>query len=227
MGSLLNQSDRRAVLDALRPTAVLHLAWSGTQSDNYEQAAENREWATSSISFARECLDSGAWFLAAGSAADTAGDPSFQSPYSAAKRQFRAEAQALQTVGRFTWLRPQYVVSIEDRRPRVVRAYLDRPSGAVLELADPDVELDFIHVGDVASAIAATIENGLTGTVDLGSGSLHSVSELLAAVDRSLDGETASGASSPDRPSATRPDRLFDLGWQPLCTRALFGSPIT
>ncbi len=226
MGSLLRASDQRAAIDVVRPTVLLHLAWSSTQTDDYDVALENYDWASSGIELARECINRGIWFIATGSAADTVGDGSFQSPYSAAKRQFRSEVQALSARGRTTWLRPQYVVSIEDRRPRVVRAYLDRGPGSGFKLLDPDRRVDFIHVDDVASGIALAIEHGLTGTVDLGSGTLHSARELLAALDRFTSPEASRGSSRTPSASLTRPDRLLDLGWQPVRTQALFGDRI-
>ena len=228
MGDLLLQQNREKALSRVRPQAVLHLAWFSTNGDFYQEDPSNAHWGQASSSFLVECLQRGIRFMAIGSAADVQGDPAFDSPYSTAKRHFRLAFEGLRESREVTWLRPQYVVSFEDKRPRVVRAYLQRRPGSSFKLDSPDAELDFIHVADVASGIRLSIENGVTGIVDIGSGSLHSVSELITAAERwALGSAVTSPHPSRPRPSQNRSAVLAQLGWRPTRTQALFGDTST
>ena len=228
MGDLLLQQNRERVLNTERPQAVLHLAWSSTDSDYYQEDPSNALWGQASSSFLSECLHRGIRFMAIGSAADLPGDPAFDSPYSTAKRRFRMAFEKVQESGEVTWLRPQYIVSFEDERPRVVRAYLQTQPEDTFTMDRPEAELDFIHVVDVASGIRVAVENGVVGVVELGSGSLHSVSELIAAAERWYsDSAVTSQHSSRPRPSFNGSAVLAQLGWRPARTQALFADTPT
>ena len=228
MGDLLLQSNRERALREVRPQAVLHLAWSSTNRDDYEDDPANALWGQASSSFLIECIQRGIRFMAIGSAADLPEDPDFDSPYSSAKRCLRLTFEGLQESSQVTWLRPQYIVSFEDKRPRVVRAYLQRKPGAPFKLDSPDTKLDFVHVADVASGIRLSIENDVTGIVELGSGSLHSVSDLITAAERwTAASVVTSQQLIRPRPSLTGSALLAQLGWRPTRTQAMFADTPT
>lgn len=223
MGDVLLAAHRQAALSKLEPDAVIHLAWSSTLHPGYREDSANAMWGAASIDFMHECAGRGIRFFAIGSAADTPGDPTFNSPYSTAKRAYRLAFSDIRESCEMTWLRPQYVVSLEDQRPSVVRAYLDVRGRADLPLKHPEAELDFVHVGDVVKGIRMAVEHNVTGIVNLGSGYLHSVQELLAAVDRQLEGTTLDPATFlRPRRSSTATDVLLSLGWRPTNTQAFF-----
>ena len=228
MGNLRNRKERIAVLQEHRPDAVLHLAWASTKQDRYQDDAANSSWGDVGIEFLIECLERNCWYLAAGSAADVPGDPNYCSPYSEAKRHLRSVVEPYALSGYATWLRPQFVVSLADQRPRVVRQYLRRRSDNEFNLTSPDARFDFVEVRDVAMGIGATIRSGLTGVVDLGSGYLHSVAELINSVDRSVAGarsDSTNTVAAPD-PSECRMEPLIRAGWEPVHTRRLFGDSL-
>jgi len=229
MGDLLQDSNRQFELEKLAPHVVLHLAWSTTANDRYDEGSAHAVWTEESLKFMNECLRRKIWFVATGSAVDAKDDKTNATPYARAKRELRSVVEASQDLGNVTLLRPQYIVSIEDERPRVVREYLRSKSKETFELSNPSVELDFIHVSDVASGIKVVIDNGATGTVDIGSGSLHKVSELISAVEISRSGraiDTDPIKRSP-RTSTARAEALRGLGWTPIHTHKLFGEVAT
>jgi nucleoside-diphosphate-sugar epimerase len=223
MGDIRNRERRITVLKEHRPDVVLHLAWSSTKHDTYQEDPENSSWGVLGADLLHECLKLGSWYIAAGSAADVTGDSGYASPYSDAKRYLRSVVEPYALSGQATWLRPQFVVSLADQRPRVVRQYFQRPPGSDFQIKNPDSGFDFVEVRDVAQGIATTIRNGLTGVVDLGSGYLHSVAQLVAAVD-SVEGAKPNLTTPVAAPvkSGCVMDRLLRAGWKPVHTRELF-----
>ena len=224
MGDIRTRERRITVLKEHRPDVVLHLAWSSTESNHYQDDPENSSWGVLGVDLLHECLDLGSWYIAAGSTADIPGDASFASPYSDAKRYLRSIVEPYALSGQATWLRPQFLVSLSDQRPHVVRQYFHRSPGSDFQMKNPDAEFDFVEVRDVAQGIATTISNGLTGVVDLGSGYLHSVAELIAAAD-AAEGTTPNLTTPIAIPvkSKSNMEQLLRAGWGPIHTRELFG----
>ena len=228
MGDLLSRSDRDAALRTLKPRAVLHLAWASTNSDGYQDDPLNSSWGRASSSFLRECIDEGTWFIAIGSAADDPRDHALNSHYSLSKRALRLAFDTASRSNEITLLRPQYVVSFEDQRPRVVRAYLQNRLCPTFELKQPDAVLDFIHVSDVVSGILTAINNQVLGTVELGSGYLHSVAQLVSAAEMWAVGGGGESRRFPGaNPSPTKPQALLQLVWRPTHTEAMFSVAAT
>jgi nucleoside-diphosphate-sugar epimerase len=227
MGDIRNRKRRITVLKEHRPDVVLHLAWSSTENNAYQEDPANSSWGVLGVDLLHECLELGCWYIATGSAADMEGDSNYSSPYSDAKRYLRSVVEPYALSGQATWLRPQVVVSIADQRPRVVRQYLQRPLGSDFQMINPDAEFDFVEVRDVAQGIATTIRNGLKGVVDLGSGYLHSVAQLVAAVD-SMEGARPSSTSPVAAPGKSEcgMEPLLRTGWEPVYTRELFDVPV-
>jgi len=227
MGDIRNRERRITVLKEHRPDVVLHLAWSSTEHNAYQEDPENSSWGVLGVDLLHECLELGCRYIATGSAADVMGDRGYSSSYSDAKRYLRSVVEPYALSGQATWLRPQFVVSLADRRPRVVRQYFARQPGSDFQLKTPDAVFDFVEVRDVAQAIATTIGNGLTGVVDLGSGYLHSVSQLVAAIELG-EGDQPNLTNTIAAPvkSECVMDRLLRAGWKPVHTRELFGTSV-
>ncbi len=228
MGDLLLKRDRDEALNLLRPHAVLHLAWSSTGTDDYHDDPLNAIWGEESSSFLQECVLRKIRFVAMGSAVDLPEDTLLNSPYSAAKQRFRLAFEVLNESGDALWLRPQYVVSLEDKRPRVVREYFDKRLESSFKIVNPELKLDFIHVADVAAAIRIAIEHGITGVAELGSGSLHSVAELVAAAEEWISNSAVTSHNCPPTISASTESTVFTKhGWRPEHTHALFANSST
>jgi nucleoside-diphosphate-sugar epimerase len=227
MGDIRNRKQRMAALKEHRPDVVLHLAWSSTENSHYQEDPENSSWGVLGADLLHECLELGSWYLAAGSAADVIGDAGYDSAYSDAKRYLRSVVEPYALSGQATWLRPQFVVSLADQRPRVVRQYFQRLPGSDFKMDNPDSEFDFVEVRDVAQGIATTIHNRLTGIVDLGSGYFHSVAQLVAAV-ASVEGIKTSHTSPVvgSVKSECEMEQLLHAGWKPVHTQELFGMSV-
>ena len=73
---------------------------------------------------------------------------------------------------------------------------------------------DWIHVDDVARAIARLIPSGLTGVVDIGTGTMHSVIELAEAFGQ---GDLPIKEDTPGEPTTLIADteKIRSTGWYP------------
>lgn len=219
-GDLLSDHARTEALARLRPDAVIHLAWAHTGSKDYEYSDENFMWAEASSRFAQECVERRIWFLAAGSAADLPNDPTFTSPYSFAKRSFRASVEALQ--GETTWFSPQFVFSLQDARPRILNAFLAAGSDSSFVLSEPHRCWDFIHVDDVARGVKTILIKRLTGSLYVGTGIYRSNLDLLTAAKAHAAGTRLRRKLSPPRMGPLAPEALIRELWEPISTNLFF-----
>lgn len=223
-GSFLSSRNRRVVLERFYPTTVVHLAWAPTGMSNYQHASSNTEWCSATQEFIQECMEHGTWVIATGSAVDGQRSSSTSTPYSEAKRKLRAYAESCIRSGvRITWVRPQYVVSLADSRPSVVRASLLAKGGSPFAPRNPDEALDFIEVRDVATAFRTILYENLMGQVYVGSGRLHTVRELLTAASARRDSIRPALSTDIAVPSPESPATLLAHGWAPTHTESLFG----
>lgn len=226
-GSLLFPRNRRLVLDRISPTAVIHLAWAPTGVTNYQHSPANTEWASATHEFIDECTEREIWLIATGSAVDGHQSSSRLTPYGEAKQLLRDYVAGLiQSGARITWVRPQYVVSLAEARPSVLRSFLQARGASTFEPRNPDEALDFIEVRDVASAFQTTISGNLMGQVYVGSGHLHTVRQLLSAAKSRLEGAIPAPLTDIIYPARESPSTLVSHGWVPLHTAALFGEKI-
>lgn len=205
------------------PDALLHLAWAATGTADYESSAENVVWATATARLAKACADQGIWFIGTGTCLEKELPPT-SGTYVRAKVDANMAARTVLQPNLLTWVRPYWVVSLEDARPRVVRAALEASrSGAVFEPKEAGRRLDFIDVEDVATALVAIVMSATKGEIDIGSGRLRSVHELISLLPvrmTPLD-EGAALKWSVSVPASL--DRLERIGWYPAHTEALFG----
>ena len=77
-----------------------------------------------------------------------------------------------------------------------------RERGETLHLRSPHQAHDFVHASDVGRAIVAAVAHDLMGEVQIGSGRLHTVAELVTAPRRRLVGRP--GPGDPPRRTPTR-----------------------
>lgn len=121
----------------------------------------------------------------------------------------------------FAWIRPYWIFSLADRRPRIMRQALTASdTGALFYPQHPSRLLDFIEVRDVASAFTLIAVHRLTGNQDVGSGSLHSIRALLSCAGVRLGaGDAAFQDVAPHKAVVTR---LTRLGWRPTHTTNFF-----
>ena len=70
-------------------------------------------------------------------------------------------------------------------------------AGETLRLKTPDSAKDYIYIDDLAAAILAIMEGGLTGTINLGTGAGVTVRELARTIGRLLQREELVEETSP------------------------------
>ena len=201
---LLDAAATSALLEKVRPSHLLHLAWVTTPG-HYWDAAENDDWLTASQRLLGAFADHGGRrAVVAGTCAEydwTAAGPYREhgSPIRPAGRYGRAK-DALRrwcdphapeigiTVG---WCRLFFLYGPREHPDRFVpaltRTLLEGRSAPCPE----GTELrDFLHVGDAAEALLATLESDVRGPVNVGSG--------VGVARSSVAGRIAAAVGRPD-----------------------------
>ena len=186
-GSVLSQENRNTFLDVFKPDVVLHLAWQSTSDPHYDSNPAHEEWATATLDFASECDRRNIWFIAAGSAIEEQYGSSVShlnsSDYLKSKQRLRKHFKALvQSTSKLTWLQIQYVFSMSELRPRVLRAVMTSKDPRNFYPDSPDSMHDFIHIDDVAAAISTVLLSSTTGDIPVGTGCLISTKNFVEIV---------------------------------------------
>jgi nucleoside-diphosphate-sugar epimerase len=208
-GDLLAPGEAEALIERIRPTHLLHLAWITTPS-LYWEAPENLRWADATRRLLGAFVRAGGRrAVAAGSCAEydwTAGRCNewstplrAGSAYAVAKDAVRRHLAALEPELSAAWARIFWVYGPheEPRRlvPSIIRSLL---RGEVAECSSGAHRRDFLHVGDVAEALVGLVMSEIRGAVNVGSGEAVAVREValkigaaLGAVDRIRFGAAA------------------------------------
>jgi nucleoside-diphosphate-sugar epimerase len=205
-------------------STIVHLAWLHTSATDYEHDRRNHQWAKLTVDICQAAEQLRAFFVGTGTCLeDDTNEPT--SDYVAAKR--AAYIGCLDTLPseQFSWLRPHYVFSVAERRPRLLReAFALWEDNNQFVPSEPDRMHDFIEVRDVASAFRLVAEERVPGKRDVGSGTLRSVTDLLARARPlpvgSLDSREVGGAGC-----LTPADMhyLDQWAWQCTHTNEFFG----
>jgi nucleoside-diphosphate-sugar epimerase len=229
----LLSGEAEAVLREIRPTHLLHLAWTAVPGKFWTDP-ENALWCAQSLALARSFIARGGQrMVCAGTCAEydwsggrcveeeTALAPA--TPYATAKHELRGALADLATAngvplawGRVFWLfgpheHPDRLV------PSAVRALRN---GQPFECLGPQLVRDFLYVEDVASAFVALLDSPQAGPVNIASGDGVSIGALVSRI-ASLLGvpHLVRTAKAPERQQAAvvigDPQRLRATGWQP------------
>lgn len=232
--NLLDVGQARALVRAVKPSHLLHLAWC-TQHGKYWTSPENLNWVQGSLALIQEFTESGGERLvAAGTCAEYEWGHGVciedQTPLVPATL-YGTYKHALQLMLR-SWSKQTGLSSAWGRIfslygpneapsrlvPSVIRALLH---AEVAQCNSSNLIRDYLHVEDVASAFVTMLAGEIEGSVNIGSGSGISLQAIVA--------EAASQIGRPDllrlgvRPlSPNEPltlvanvERLRGLGWQP------------
>jgi len=229
-GSLLFHESRNAYLDEFKPDAVLHLAWQSTSSPKYETNPAHYDWSSATFDFATECSNRSIWFLCAGSAIDERQSSSSHldsSSYLKSKQRLRDRFQmTMESQSEMTWLQIQYAFSVSSLRPRLLRAIMESHSPRDFQPNNPGSLHDFIHVDDVASAIACVLSGRITGRVPIGTGILISVADFVEAVKFQCGYRETQPIMSPIK-SDVAVNRLQTRNWVPIASCHFFGVEVS
>lgn len=189
---LLDEPRRRALVAAVAPSHLLHLAWDA-EPGRYWTSPKNLDWVAASLDLARSFVEAGGRrFVVSGTCAEYewgtdrfAEDATPCRPatlYGAAKDGTRRilEAYARSVGLSFAWGRLFYLYGPGERPGRLVsdaaRALL---TGEEFPTSPGHQARDFLHVVDAAGALAALLDSPVTGAVNIGSGTAVPVRTLL------------------------------------------------
>ncbi len=210
-------------LEREKPDQLLHLAWNPTGSSDYDVDVRNALWVEASLELARCCIEQGIQFFGVGTCLEYT-TPVDDTPYLASKRALFAGLSDAIGLDKFTWIRPFWIVSKLDRRPRLVADALDAlTQGRQFVPRNPQHRRDFIEISDVATALTAVLTNRAAGVIDIGAGETRTVGQLLRSVlDSPFDDLElpSSREAVPEGMADTR--RLIEFGWAPFATDSLF-----
>jgi nucleoside-diphosphate-sugar epimerase len=172
-----------SILEAIRPSHCLHLAWEATPG-RYRTARENYDWVAASVRFARAFhLAGGRSFTLAGSCAEYAlpsavcdefgtplADDCAYAVCKAATARLLA-ALARDTGARFNAGRIFYIYGPGEPAGKLVASICRAlAAGQAIPLTSGDDVVDYIFAADVARALVRLALSDLAGPVNIGSG---------------------------------------------------------
>lgn len=204
---LLDARARQALVESVRPSHLLHLAWE-TRHGYFWEAPDNLDWVAATLDLVRHFqANGGQRMVLTGSCAEYDWAPEViadglcreeQTPcrpatlYGEAKAAthalvaaFAARAGLSHAWGRLFFLYGPF--EAEARLvPSVIRALL---SGQSAEIGNGAVVRDFLHARDAGNALAALLASPVEGPVNIASGEGFAIEEIARRLGR-LVGET-------------------------------------
>lgn len=232
---LLDGPATEAVIDAVRPSHLLHLAWY-TVPGRYWSSDRNLAWVEASLRLLRSFAAAGGeravvagtcaeYDLSSGRCSELTTPRRPASLYGTCKNALfeMALAHARSAGHGLAWARLFHPYGPAERPerlvPSVVRDLLERRP---VEVSHGRQERDFVFVEDVAGALVRLLDSEVEGAVNIGSGEATSVRSLVTAiadrVDASAEVQFGARDVGDEGPPLIVADvsRLRDeLGWAP------------
>ena len=198
-GDLFHINESRKEIERFAPECVAHLGWGGVSGAD-RNGTQQLDNLTSSIDLYRLTEEIGCnYFLGLGSQAEygvQTGKINEDSPtrpttvYGAAKLATALVLERTSATSQrpFAWLRLFSSYGPDDD-PNYLIPYLTTSllSGKCPALTQAEQMWDYIHVDDVAAAIAATIEARACGIYNLGSGTARPLGEVITMIRDLID----------------------------------------
>ena len=237
---LLDADAARTVVEAVRATHLLHLAWY-VEPGAYWRSPRNLDWVAATLGLVRAfALAGGRRIVAAGTCAeyqwggpvlDEAETPCVPATlYGACKDALRRMLLpfAAETGLSAGWGRVFYLYGAGEAPGRLVGdAMATLRAGGVFATSHGRQRRDFLHVSDVASAFAALLASPVTGAVNIGSGQavavrtvLEQVAHQVGGLERIEFGARALSAIEPDVIEAAIGRLREEVGFRPRHTLA-------
>jgi nucleoside-diphosphate-sugar epimerase len=231
--SLLDVGQTRALVHAVKPSHLLHLAWYTTPG-KYWTAPENLDWVKGSLALMREFSEAGGKRLVtAGTCAEYDWSHGLciegQTPlipatlYGTYKHamQLMQHAWCVQNGLSGAWGRVFSIYGPAEYPDRlvasVIRALL---RSEVATCGNGTLVRDYSHAEDVASAFVSILESAIEGPVNIGSGDGVNLHDLVEKIAVKLDGSKLIRYRPLSLLSSTEPvlllpdiSRLLSTGW--------------
>lgn len=196
---LLDSASVAKLLKTISATHLIHLAWV-TEPGAYWQSPDNARWQAASIELLRNFSACGGkravlagtcaeYDWSTGHCSEESTPLQAQSPYTAAKLAFRDAANALAATTdiELVWARIFYSFGPHEHPQRliaaVILALLDRKRAAC---SDGEQLRDFMYVRDLADAFVAVLESSFCGDINLASGQVISIKELVTLIAKKM-----------------------------------------
>jgi nucleoside-diphosphate-sugar epimerase len=237
---LLDTKQARALVDRLRPSHLLHLAWYAVPG-KYWTAPENTAWLNASMELLRAFSAAGGRrFVVAGSCAEydwnhgesrgvcnEATTPlAPATPYGAAKHALHAGLSSLSSGSSGlsgAWGRIFFLYGPHEQRERLVPSVIRALLAGKPALCTHGEQLrDFLHVADVADAFVSLLESTATGAFNIGSGTPVAIRDIAHLIGAKLNstgllrlGALPSRDGDPPLLVADVGRLRRALGWQP------------
>lgn len=190
---LLREADTEALVGTVRPAYLMHLAWYVEPSD-YWTSPENVRWVEASLRLLRAFAAGGGMrAVLAGTCAEYewggsryTEEESVLRPstlYGASKLATSLVVEKFAELEGFSFATGRIFLTYgpgepEDRLvPSIVRPLLEGRRAAA---TDGCQVRDFLHSADVASALVALLDSGVSGAVNIGSGQAVAVRDVVA-----------------------------------------------
>lgn len=220
---LLRPGAPAQIVRRVRPARVVHLAWTASGTPGYRTSTDHAAWVAATLELVAAADDMGARIWATGTVVDA--DPEATDPYSAAKRELRAALSDSVDARRLGWLRPFYVFDPDARRPALVAdTVAARESGVPVVLRTPHATHDFVHAADVGSAVVTAVRHDLLGVIEIGSGTTHSIAEVVAALGAAWEGGEPAESGVTHHAQVADSQVLRAAGWRPRSTEEFFAA---
>ena len=197
---LLDTATAAALVEQLRPTHLLHLAWYAVPG-KYWDAAQNALWVEASLGLLTAFADAGGRRATlAGTCAEYDWSGTNERPgvlseattplvpdtyYGTCKHALRtvSEGLAARREVSFSWGRIFFVYGPHEHPDRLVSS-LARAlvRGEPAPTSEGSQRRDFLHVRDVAAAFVELLDSGVEGAVNIGSGTAVPVRDVVRAI---------------------------------------------
>lgn len=182
-----------ALVQRVRPTHLLHLAWNATPGQ-FWTAADNLDWVAASLALFRAfAATGGARAVYAGTCAEYDWSHSeldeFSTPcapatlYGVAKDSLRRLLTMSPEGVRLAWGRVFFLYGPHEAPSRLVpHVITSLLAGREALCGDGLVERDFMHVADVAAALVALLESDVEGPVNIASGQSARLRDVIQSI---------------------------------------------
>lgn len=233
-GDLLAAGTAEAIVEALGPSHLVHLAWAPNRG--VYESLDNFQWVEASLELLRAfAAGGGSRAVFVGSCAEYEWGSDEPLAEDAPLARDNAYAAAKTSLGRLfrdycslsgfsgAWARPFFLFGPAEPRQRLVASVVTALlAGEPAPCSHGEQIRDYLYVRDAADALAALLDSELQGAVNVASGEGTRLKDLVTEVARRLQGEELLqlGAIPPPEDEPPRVvaaiDRLRDeLGWRP------------